>query len=1149
MSNFQFLQQGFPQLFKDAAEAEKLTLVSSKACAILCRSVLENAVNWLYNNDSDLKKPYDTHLSSLIHQQCFKDILKPSIFQEINVIRKVGNNAAHGKKVVQYEALVSIKNLFRFLSFLAIIYAETKPDIPPFDESIIPDGKEDLKTKQELDKLVKELEAQKQQAQLKQEELEKKASEIKDLHDKIKSQKQSIKTRKIDRNKTIDIDKAIPLLISEKATRTLFIDLSLKESGWDNLREGRELEYELKGMPHSTNPTGIGYADYVLWGDDGLPLAVIEAKRTMEDSHKGRHQSELYADCLEQMHGQRPIIFYTNGFETYLWDDLFYPERGVQGFYTKDELQLCIERRNTRTDLRKFKTNTEIAGRPYQIEAIQRIAENFVTIDKTGILKGRSRESLLVMATGSGKTRISCAIVDMLTKCNWVKRVLFLADRNSLVTQAKNAFNEHLPNLSSIDLTKEREDVGTRLVFSTYPTIMNKIDQVRTDDERFYGVGHFDLIILDESHRSVYQKYGAIFDYFDSLLIGLTATPKKEIDRNTYGLFKIEDDNPTFAYELDNAVADKYLVPPKKISVPIKFLREGIKYKDLSDSEKEEYEEKFGDPTKEEAPDEISSSALNAWLFNTDTVDKVLDCLMTHGIKVEGGDKLGKTIIFAKKHTHATFIEERFNKNYPEYSGKFLRVIDNYETKAQDLLEKFKDQYNEVDPQIAVSVDMMDTGVDAPRVVNLVFFKLVRSKSKFLQMVGRGTRLCPDLFGPDEDKTEFLIFDFCQNFEFFDQNPDGVDGNTVTTLSQKIFEAKLEIALLIRGKENPTTNELELSANYIKDLHAIIDSLDQNRFIVKKELRFVIEYKNKSRWENISKGDVIDINTHLSHLVLPNADDEEQARRFDIFILQFQIAMLSGTSDTGKYVNRINIIAKALMKKQNIPQISLHSKILTDLQTELFWKAVTVNKLDEVRLALRDLIKFLDKEQQVNVITHFKDEISQPETSGTGILHVGTSLKNYRERVESYIREHKDHLVIHKLNTNVPITDKDLATLEEILFNDQELGTKLDYLAEYGEQPLGSFIRSIIGLDVKSANEVFSEFIQSGNLKADQMTFINNIISYLTVNGTIDKGMLFEPPFTDVNDQGLLGVFDDALATKVIKLIDKVNNNALVLTA
>jgi type I restriction enzyme, R subunit len=352
-----------------------------------------------------------------------------------------------------------------------------------------------------------------------------------------------------------------------------------------------------------------------------LPLAVVEAKKTMTNPKKGKHQVELYADCLQAMHGQRPIIFYSNGFETYLWDDLFCPEREVQGFYSKDELQLLIDRRSTRTDLRAFKVNTEIAGRAYQLEAIKRVAENSVSINRKGDLKSRSRQSLLVMATGSGKTRTASAIVDMLTKCNWVKRVLFLADRNALVTQAKNAFNEYLPHLSSIDLTKEKEDNGTRLVFSTYPTIMNRIDGLVAGDQRFYGVGHFDLIIIDEAHRSIYQKYKAIFDYFDAMLVGLTATPKTGVDHNTYGLLGIEDHNPTFAYELDKAVTEKYLLPFKAQSVPLKFLREGIKYKDLSEAEQAEYELKFGDPTEGEAPEEISCAALNQWLFNTDTVD------------------------------------------------------------------------------------------------------------------------------------------------------------------------------------------------------------------------------------------------------------------------------------------------------------------------------------------------------------------------------------------------------------------------------------------------------------------------------------------------------------------------------------------------
>ena len=705
---------------------------------------------------------------------------------------------------------------------------------------------------------------------------------------------------------------------------------------------------------------------------------------------------------------QRPIIFYTNGFETYIWDDTFYTDREVQGFYTQNELQLLVDRRTLREDLRSFKVNKDISGRPYQIEAIKRVAENMVVDGKDGSLRGAKRESLLVMATGSGKTRTAAGIVDMLTKCNWAKRVLFLADRNALVSQAKNAFKEYLENLSSIDLTKEKEDSSTRLVFSTYPTIINKIDKVKSGDQRFYGVGHFDLIIIDEAHRSVYNKYRAIFDYFDAMIIGLTATPQKEIDRNTYSLFGIEDDNPTFAYELNTAVEDGWLVPPRSISVPLKFQREGIKYADLSDKEKQEYEDKFGDPSSDDAPEEIGSAALNKWLFNADTVDKVLEHLMNDGIKVSGGDKLGKTIIFAKNHAHAVFIEKRFNHNYPEYGGKFLRVIDNYETKAQDLLEKFTDTFVEQDPQIAVSVDMMDTGVDAPRVVNLVFFKMVRSRSKFWQMIGRGTRLCPNLFGPGEDKKEFMIFDYCQNFEFFDENPDGISANRTKPLLQQIFEAKLKITQLISNLIEKTPDEVQLRDSYLNELHKTIQNLDENRFVVRKELRYVKEYSNKSKWQNLSKSDIQEINTHLSYLQPAKKDDDELARRFDMLVLVYQILLLSGSGDTSKYMSKIFRTAVSLQKKDNIPQVALQLPLLKEVQTDHYWETINIKKLDDLRVALRDLIKYLETERQEPIYTNFQDDLDYDGiVVREPVTQAYVSLQSYKDRVESYIRKTK----------------------------------------------------------------------------------------------------------------------------------------------
>lgn len=1144
MTNFQFLQKEWPAIFREAREAEKLTLTSPKASAIICRSALEKGVQWMYDNDYELRFPYDTRLASLIHLREFKDIIPPGMFREVNLIRLNGNNGAHGKSVSQLESIASIKNLFRFLSFLGTYYGVDEIHIPAFNDKILPDGRAQQRTLKELQALEQQLEKSNEAAREERKRITEQAARIEELEQKLAAQQKVVTTRRLEREKVKVPEKTIPVLISEADTRKLYIDVLLKDAGWDNLTQGRELEYEVKGMPKSTNPSGVGYVDYVLWGKDGKPLAVVEAKKTMAEARKGRHQAELYADCLEQMHGQRPIIFYTNGFETFIWDDTFSTDREIYGFYTQDELQLLIDRRTTRKDLRNFSVNKDIAGRAYQLEAIKRVAENLVVTGRDGQLRGAKRESLLVMATGSGKTRTAAAIVDMMTKCNWVKRILFLADRNALVTQAKNAFKEHLPELSAIDLTKEKEDSGTRLVFSTYPTIINKIDKVKTDNQRFYGVGHFDLIIIDEAHRSVYHKYRAIFEYFDAMLIGLTATPKKDIDRNTYALFGIEDDNPTFAYELNVAVEEGFLVPPKSISVPLKFQRGGIKYAELSDGEREEYEEKFGDPTTGEAPEEIGSEALNKWLFNTDTVDKVLEHLMNDGIKVSGGDVLGKTIVFAKNHKHAEFIEERFNKNYPEYAGKFLRVIDNYETKAQDLLELFTDQFTEQDPQIAVSVDMMDTGVDAPRVVNLVFFKLVKSASKFWQMIGRGTRLCPDLFGPKEDKQFFLIFDYCQNFEFFDEFPDGYVARNVKPLLQRIFEAKLKVAQLIADLDEKTEGEKEIRDTYLSELHEIIICLDKERFVVRKELKYVTAFSDKNRWENLSKGDIQEIYTHLSHLQPASKDGDELARRFDMLLLVYQAVLLAG-GDTSKYMTKIYTIATALQKKDNIPQIAAQMPLIKAVQTEHYWETIDVKKLDKLRKAFRDLIKYLEKPTQAPVYTHFEDDLDYDGITVKEPVTSYVSLQSYKDRVESYIRKHKHHITINKLSRNIAITKSELNELEKILFTESVAGSKEQFVQEYGDRPLGAFIRSINGLEQAAVNEAFAEFLQVGNLRADQMTFIKTIISYLTKNGVIDKTMLFEPPFTDLNDQGLTGVFqDDADVIRIVRIIDGINENA-----
>lgn len=1141
-SNFDFIKNDFPELYREAVEAEKYVYKAPKYAALQTRVVLELTLNWLYDNDPDYERPYDTNLASLLYHDSFKNDIKISLLNELTLVRRIGNNAAHGKKISNQEALICLRSIFRLLSFIGLNYNEEEPDIPFFEEAYIPTGELNEKTLTQLqaksDAVDKLLEDKKKQ-QEKTEELQKE-NEL--LRLRIEQQEQELKERKEERQVNVDFDEKIPELTSEMETRKMYIDVLLKEAGWDDLRMHSDLEFKVRGMPSSVNASGNGYVDYVLWGDNGKPLAVVEAKKTLHDPKRGKHQAFLYANCLEQMTGQRPIIFYSNGFETHVWDDTFYPEREVSGFYTKDELQYLIERRRTRKDLREFQVDRDIAGRPYQLEAIKRVAEALVTTHDNE-LRGKSRKALLVMATGSGKTRVSAAIVDMLTKSNWAKRVLFLADRNALVTQAKNSFKEHVPHLSSIDLTKEKEDNGTRLVFSTYPTIMNRIDSQKNEDGRFYGPGHFDVIIIDEAHRSVYQKYRAIFEYFDAILIGLTATPKKDIDHNTYTLFNIEDDNPTFAYELNQAVQDKFLVPPKAINLPVKFVHEGIKYSELPEADKAKYEETFFDGETEVEDSEISKTAINKFLFNNNTIDEVLDYLMNHGIKVEGGDKLGKTIIFAKNHKHAVFIEERFNKNYPEYSGKFLRVIDNYESKAQDLLENFCEDKVELDPQIAVSVDMMDTGVDAPRVVNLVFFKQVRSYAKFWQMIGRGTRLRPNLFGPGMDKEHFIIFDICDNFAFFNEFPDGIQAHTSKTLSQKIFDAKLKIVMAIRENADSTPEEDELAESYTNQLHEMISNLDEKRFEVRKHWRMVKDFKSRERWDNISTTDVHDLSENLSGLAPYNETGDELAKRFDLLALNFQLVKLSGDKSKEEgYVRQIYSIGNNLIKKRNVPKVKEKLELIKQIQEVEFWENTNVNVIEDIRIELRDLLKFIEREEVKTVYTDFADEIQMSKVGEVDIMPAYTKLRSYRDRVEAFIRKNKSHLVIDKLHKNIPITPMELELLESFLFN-EELGTKEEYEREYGEQPLGKFIRSIVGLDIETVNQLFSNFIEDKNLKPVQITFIQTLINYLNRNGTLDKKLLTQPPFNEASDNGIIGLFDDSKVREIVSIIDNVNSN------
>ena len=1092
----------------------------ARASCFYARRGLELAVAWLYTYDKTIKLPYQDHLSALIHEPTFRKAVGDAVFTKTKLIKDLGNMAVHStRKVMPTDALTATRELFHVCYWLARTYGtRSRPD-PSLTFSIALLPQPSAAPAQSLDQLQK-LEAQLHEKDAKLSTLlaDKAAqdAELKKLREEIAAAKQANSAQP----DTHDY--------SEAETRDYFIDLLLKEAGWA-LDKPQDREFEVQSMPNNKE---LGYVDYVLWGDDGKPLGVVEAKRTKRDAKVGQQQAKLYADCLESIYAQRPVIFYTNGYDHWMWDDANHPPRKVQGFFKKAELELMILRRNTRKPLAAATINDTIVERYYQTRAIRHIGESFE--------KDNQRKALVVMATGAGKTRTVIALADLMMRCNWAKRILFLADRVALVRQATNAFKTFLPDSSPVNLVTEKNTEG-RVFLSTYPTMMGLIDEAADGQKRF-GVGHFDLIVIDEAHRSVYQKYRAIFEYFDSYLVGLTATPKDEIDHNTYGLFDLERGVPTDAYALDDAVSDGYLVPPKAVSVPLKFQREGIKYDDLSDDEKEEWDAlEWNDDGV--PPTEVDPAALNKWLFNTDTVDKVLAHVMTRGQKVAGGDRLGKTIIFAKNNAHAEFIADRFNIAYPHYKGEFARVI-TYKTEyAQSLIDNFSNK--DKMPHIAISVDMLDTGIDVPEVLNLVFFKAVRSKTKFWQMVGRGTRLCRNLFAPDVHKEFFYIFDYCQNLEFFSQNPDAVDGATAESISKRLFKTRLQLINVLAGRrEFGREEEAQLGKETTSYLHSQVAAMNVNNFVVRPQRKLVEQYAKPEAWETLTNDQLTDLADNVSGLPTELPDEDEDAKRFDLLMLRTQLSLLQADTNFSSLRDRVMAIASALEDQQAIPAIKAQLVLIQAIAGEEWWDDVTVAMLESARKKLRALIKLIDKSERHVVYTDFEDELGDGTLIDLPDVGTGMNLERFREKARQFLKAHESNISLQRLKRNQPLTTSDLDQLEHMLLDAGGTQELIDRAKEQSNG-LGFFIRSLVGLDHETAKQAFSQFISGTAVSASQIEFINLVVNYLTENGIMEADRLYESPFTDINPQGPEGVFLSAQVDNIVNILTEIKLRAV----
>ena len=702
----------------------------------------------------------------------------------------------------------------------------------------------------------------------------------------------------------------------------------------------------------------------------------------------------------------------------------------------------------------------------------------------------------------------------------------------------------------------------------TYPTMMGLINESSESGEARFGVGYFDLIIIDEAHRSVYQKYRAIFSYFDSLLVGLTATPREQVDRNTYELFELEPGVPTDAYELDTAVRDGFLVPPRVKQVDLKFPRDGINYDSLSDEEKEEWENTdWGDDADGNAlvPSKVNAAAINDWLFNEHTADLVLQYLMENGHKVAGGDRLGKTIIFARNHKHAEFIEGRFNHHYPEYAGHFARIIDNQVKYPQSLIDDFS--LIDKAPHISISVDMLDTGIDVPEVVNLVFFKPVYSRIKFWQMIGRGTRLCPDLFGPGEDKQDFRIFDFCFNFDFFRENPKGIEAGGSASLGTRLFQTRVQLLVSLQvgfdsaqptgeshlGTE-PTGTDRSLSGvegntepdkiaedkapyrslsaaegnqklaqTLTNELFNTVAAMNRDNFIVRQHTKAVERFQERGNWNKLSDEDCAILHRELANLPSQQETDDIESRMFDLSILRMQVALLQSDARTFEtHRQKILKIANRLEEKINIPAVKAQAAYLQAVQEQEFWQGITLPILEDLRTRLRTLVPFIDKKERTIVYTNFKDEILGVREDDAFEMPKMTSAQ-YEKKVRDYLRTHQDNIVIHKLRTNKALTETDLQGLETTLIQigEDEGRTLFSSLLERSEAPsLAHFVRNMIGMDRVAAQEAFARFLQDKSLSPPQIRFVEMIIEQLTARGVMEAGALYEPPFTSLHAGG-----------------------------
>ncbi|MGB3590304.1 MAG: DEAD/DEAH box helicase family protein [Nonlabens sp.] len=922
---------------------------------------------------------------------------------------------------------------------------------------------------------------------------------------------------------------------NEKQTRKLLIDHHLREAGW-NVNNPLQVSSEFLVKTGVLSEPGASYentfSDYALFNKQGKVLAIVEAKSTSKDSRIGQEQAKQYCLNIEQQTGFLPFCLYTNGIDIYFWNIGQYPPKKIISFPTRNDLEKLEQIRRRKKSLATELINVDTAGRDYQIAAIRSVFE---------ALEQKRTKLLLVMATGTGKTRTCIAMVDALMKAQWVQKVLFLVDRIALQEQAIEAFKEHLPNEPYWPHKDEKAFNDSRRIYvSTYPSMLNIIK----DHNSRLSPHFFDLIVIDESHRSIYNTYQEILNYFNTITLGLTATPTDRIDHNTFKLFECEDELPTFAYSYEEAVKNQppYLCDFDVLDISTKFLDRGINRDTIIDEDIK----KLAAKGRHADDIEYKGKHLEKIVRNKGTNALIVKTFMDECIKDPYGVVPGKTIFFCQNIAQARQMDEIFDMLYPEYNGELSKVLVSEDPRVYGkggLLDQFK--RNDM-PRVAISVDMLDTGVDVREIVNLVFAKPVFSYTKFWQMIGRGTRLLEPTSMKVwcEKKDRFLIMDCWKNFKYFGENRQGKSYKSSTPLPQRFAESRID-----KISHALELDEIDIAFKEVNLFRDMLKALPQDSITIRDAQSKIIKVLDAKFWEGLSAMALDFLREEIIPLFVTMSQVDFDAMRFEKMVLECSTSYL--ISDEAKYaIEKDAIIEQVDLLPLSVNVVERKKQTIKAITSGKYFKDIKDVDFDTLSRKLAPLMRFIDKTPGGTGMDHLnlKDEITKREFIEFGPENESVSITRYKEMVEERIAQMvQDNTILQKIKHGKYVTPVEAEQLADELLNEDPHITLSHLKRIYQNQraSLVQFIKHIMGIellesfDITVANKINDFIAQHNTLNTNQIEFLKLLGNVIIERGKIERRNLLEAPFTVIDPRGIQGVFAPHEIKEVLELTEK----------